>query len=125
MEQHSIAPEVKILINKYRAVFPDKVPDGLPPKRHISHAIPLESGARPIAQRGRRLSWQQEQEMLSQVEELIRKGWIEPSSSPWASPILFVKKKDGSMRMCVDYRAVIKMTVRNSYSLERGKSAQD
>ena len=100
-------------------VFPDKVPDGLPPKRRVSHAIPLEAGAQPITQRGRRLSWQQEQEMLSQVKDLVRKGWISPSSSPWASPILFVKKKDGSMRMCVDYRAVNKMTVRNSYPLPR------
>ena len=57
--------------------------------------------------------------MLSQVEDLVRKGWTNPSSSPWASPILFVKKKDGSMRMCVDYRAVNNCTVRNSYPLPR------
>ena len=57
-------PEVKELVNTYKMVFPDKVPDGLPPKRRVLHAIPLKAAAKPIAQRGRRLSWQQEQEML-------------------------------------------------------------
>ena len=61
VEQHSIAPEVKALVKKYKMVFPDKVPDGLPPRRRVSHAIQLEAGAKPVAQRGRRLSWQQEQ----------------------------------------------------------------
>ena len=119
VEHAGLARELKDLVKEFDSVFPSKVPDGLPHRRNISHAIPLHPRAKPVAQRGRRLSYAQEQEMCSQVKGLRDKGWIDPSSSPWGSPILFVKKKDGGMRMCVDYRAVNKLTVRNSYPLPR------
>ena len=119
VEQADLADDIKALVNEYRVVFPDKVPEGLPPRRRISHAIPMQAGVTPVAQRGRRLSYAQEQEMLKQVKDLLAKNWINTSASPWGSPILFVKKKDGGMRMCVDYRAVNKLTTRNSYPLPR------
>lgn len=117
VEHDEISGAMKSLVQKYAHVF--ELPVGLPPDRNISHAIPLESGARPINQRTRRLSYKQEEEMVQQIRDLLSKGWIQPSTSPWGSPILFVKKKDGSMRMCVDYRAVNKLTVKNSYPLPR------
>ena len=119
VEQAELASDIKTLVNEYKSVFPAEVPGGLPPRRRISHAIPMQPGVTPVAQRGRRLSYAQEQEMLKQVKDLMSKGWIDTSASPWGSPILFVKKKDGGMRMCVDYRAVNKLTTRNSYPLPR------
>ena len=119
VEQPELQQAIKALVQEFGSVFPAQVPDGLPPRRVVSHAIPIQPGATPVAQRTRRLSYAQEQEMLKQVKGLLDKGWIDPSASPWGSPILFVKKKDGGMRMCVDYRAVNKLTVRNSYPLPR------
>ena len=119
VEQHELADGIKHLVREFKDVFPAEVPPGLPPRRRVSHAIPVHSGAIPVSQRARRLSYAQEQEMVKQVRELLAKQWIDPSASPWGSPILFVKKKDGGMRMCVDYRAVNKLTVRNSYPLPR------
>ena len=119
VEQHGVAADIKQLVKEYEAIFAEQVPDGLPPKRKVAHAIPLQPGAKPVTQRARRLSYAEEQEMVRQVQDLLKKGWIDTSSSPWGSPILFVKKKGGGMRMCVDYRAVNKMTIKNSYPLPR------
>ena len=58
-------------------------------------------------------------EMKKQIEELLEKGYVRPSSSPWGAPVLFVKKKDGSMRMCIDYRALNEVTIKNKYPLPR------
>ena len=77
-------------------------PDGSPPQRRMSHAIPLTPNATPVSQKNRRLSYVQEQEKVSQVTGLLKKQWIESSSSPWGPPIIFVKKKDGTVRMCAD-----------------------
>ena len=119
IEQPSIVPGIRSLVKEFSTCFPETMPAGLPPEREIAHAIPMQPGHAIPSRKLHRLSRAQEEEMISQVQQLLDKGWIQPSSSPYGSPILFVKKKDGGMRMCVDYRAVNKLTVKNSYPLPR------
>ena len=75
--------------------------------------------ATPVAKAPYRLAPTEMKELMSQLQELLDKGFIRPSSSPWGAPVLFVKKKDGSMRMCIDYRELNKRTVKNKYPLPR------
>ena len=119
VEQQSAVQGIKELVMQFADVFPSTVPAGLPPDRGINHAIPLEPGHPVPAQKMYRLSKPQREEMEAQIKELLAKGWIRPSSSPFGSPIIFVKKKDGGFRMCVDYRAVNKITIKNAYPLPR------
>ncbi len=81
VEQHEISADIKALVKEFASVFAEP-PDKLPPQRHIAHTIPLEPGSKPVAQRNRRLSYAQEQEMVAQIQTLMNKGWIDPSSSP-------------------------------------------
>ena len=81
--------------------------------------IDLVPGAAPVAKAPYRLAPSEMQELSKQLEELLEKGFIRPSSSPWGAPILFVKKKDVSMRMCIDYRELNKLTIKNKYPLPR------
>ena len=91
-----------------------------PPRRaDVDHTIRLEPNTTPTFRRPHRLSKQEEQEIHSQVADLLAKGLIEPSVSPYGAPVLFVQKKDGSLRMCIDYRALNKVTVRDRYPLPR------
>ena len=73
-------------------MFPSELPAGLPPDRPVAHATPLKPGAEPPAQKLYRLSWKERQELENQLRELLAKGWIQPSTSPYGSPILFVHK---------------------------------
>ena len=81
--------------------------------------IDLAPGATPIAKTPYRLAPTEMQELMKQLQELLDKGFIQPSTSPWGAPILFVKKKDGTMRMCIDYRELNKVTIKNRYPLPR------
>ncbi|GKB98892.1 putative reverse transcriptase domain-containing protein [Tanacetum coccineum] len=92
---------------------------GISPERQVEFRIDLIPGATPIAKTPYRLAPSEMKELMSQLQELLDKGFIRPSSSPWGAPILFVKKKDGSMRMCIDYRELNKVTVKNVYPLPR------
>ena len=103
----------------YADVFPDDLPPGLPPSREIDHRIELVPGATPPSRPTYRLSAAELTELKKQLAELSAAGFIRPSKSPFGAPILFVKKKDGSMRMCVDYRALNNVTIKNSYPLPR------
>lgn len=103
----------------YRDVFPDALPDGLPPSREVDHRIELVPGSSPPSRPTIRLSATELAELKKQLIELEAAGFIRPSKSPFGAPILFVKKKDGTMRMCVDYRALNRITVKNSYPLPR------
>ncbi|GJY93397.1 putative reverse transcriptase domain-containing protein [Tanacetum coccineum] len=88
---------------------------GLPPPRQVEFRIDLVSGAAPVARAPYRLASSEMKELSVQLQELLEKGFIRPSSSPWGAPVLFVKKKDGSFRMCIDYRELNKLTVKNRY----------
>ena len=99
----------------YRDVFEAQL--SLPPSREVDHKIELIPGAVPQSRPIIRLSTKELEELKKQLEELVAAGFIQPSKSPFGAPILFVKKKDGTMRMCVDYRALNNITIKNSYPL--------
>nr|GEZ96809.1 putative reverse transcriptase domain-containing protein [Tanacetum cinerariifolium] len=102
--------------------FPDVFPEdlsGLPPSREIEFCIDLIHGAMPVAKSPYRLAPTEMQELANQLKELQDKGFIRPSSSPCRAPVLFMKKKDGSFRMCIDYRELNKLTIKNRYPLPR------
>ncbi|GJW33909.1 putative reverse transcriptase domain-containing protein [Tanacetum coccineum] len=105
-------------VRDFLEVFPEDLP-GLPPTRQVEFQIDLVPGAAPVARAPYRLAPSELQELSTQLQELSDKGFIRPSSSPWGAPVLFVKKKDGSFRMCIDYRELNKLTVKNRYPLPR------
>ena len=107
------------LVKQFADVFPDELPTGLPPPRSVDHRIELKPGSTPTSLPLRRMSPVELDELRKQLDELSASGFIRPSKSPFGAPILFVKKKDGSMRMCIDYRALNTITVKNSYPLPR------
>jgi len=111
--------QVKALLDKYKDVFPEELPNGLPPKRDCDHVIELIEGSKPTCKPVYRLSLAEQDEVRKQVMELIEKGFVRPSSSPFGAPVLFVKKKDNTLRMCVDYRALNKITKKNGYPIPR------
>ncbi|GJS73761.1 putative reverse transcriptase domain-containing protein [Tanacetum coccineum] len=115
-------PEKRIedvpVVRDFLEVFPEDLP-GLPPTRQVEFHIELIPGAAPVARAPYRLAPAEMKELVEQLKELSDKGFIRPSSSPWGAPILFVKKKDGSFRMCIDYRELNKLTVKNRYPLPR------
>ncbi|KAL4017963.1 hypothetical protein IC575_021546 [Cucumis melo] len=115
-------PEVSLssepVVREYPDVFSDELP-GLPPPREVDFAIELEPGTAPISRAPYRMAPAELKELKVQLQELLDKGFIRPSVSPWGAPVLFVKKKDGSMRLCIDYRELNKVTVKNRYPLPR------
>ena len=117
MEQ-SLKPELIPVVKEFLEVFPDDLP-GLPPKREIDFVIDLLPGTAPISKAPYRMAPAELKELKTQLQELLDKKFIRPSYSPWGAPVLFVKKKDGSMRMCIDYRELNKVTVKNKYPLPR------
>ncbi|GJX93441.1 putative reverse transcriptase domain-containing protein [Tanacetum coccineum] len=106
------------IVRDFEDVFPEDL-SGLPPQRQVEFHIDLVPGATPIAKSPYRLAPSEMQELSGQLQELQDKGFIRPSHSPWGAPVLFVKKKDGSLRMCIDYRELNKLTVKNRYPLPR------
>ncbi|GJT62779.1 putative reverse transcriptase domain-containing protein [Tanacetum coccineum] len=92
---------------------------GLPPAGQVKFQIDLVPGAAPVARAPYRIAQPNYQELSTQLQELSDRGFIKPSSSPWGAPVLFVKKKDGSFRMCIDYRELNRLTVKNRYPLLR------
>ena len=118
-----VAPEqrdkLREIIEEYRDVFPDTLPKGRPPKRDIVHEINTEPGVEPVNRPPYRLSPAEQDEMEEQVKDLLAQGFIRPSNSPYGAPILFVPKKDGRWRMCIDYRALNKQTIKDVFPLPR------
>ncbi|GKE42064.1 putative reverse transcriptase domain-containing protein, partial [Tanacetum coccineum] len=106
-KEETVASETRIedvpVVRDFLEVFPEELP-GLPPMRQVEFHIELIPGAAPVARAPYRLAPAEMKELGEQLKELSNKGFIRPSSSPWGAPILFVKKKDGSFRMCIDYR---------------------
>lgn len=109
---------VQALVNEFPKVFDSKGLNGLPPMRGIPHVINT-GDTPPINRPPYRMSPKELDELRRQLKELLDLGLIEPSTSPWGAPVLFVRKKDGSMRMCIDYRALNKATIRNTCPLPR------
>jgi hypothetical protein len=106
------------VVCEYPDVFPDKLL-GMPPDRDIEFAIELQPGTAPISKRPYRMPPVELAELKKQLQELLDKGFIRPSNSPWGCPALFVKKKDESIRLCVDYRPLNAVTIKNKYPLPR------
>ncbi|GKD54829.1 putative reverse transcriptase domain-containing protein, partial [Tanacetum coccineum] len=107
-----------VVVRDFPEVFPDDL-SGLPPIQEIEFRIELTPGATPVAKSPYRLAPSELEELSGQLKELQDKGFIRPSSSPWGAPVLFVKKKDGSFRMCIDYGELNKLTVKNCCPLPR------
>ena len=99
-------------------VFPDEIPSA-PPEREVEFSVDLVPGTRPISMAPYRMSASELAELKSQLEDLLEKKFVRPSVSPWGAPVLLVKKKDGSMRLCIDYRQLNKVTIKNRYPLPR------
>ncbi|RVW16032.1 Transposon Tf2-12 polyprotein [Vitis vinifera] len=102
------------IVREYSDVFLEDLP-GLPPEREVEFTIDLVPGTGPMSKAPYRMAPVELKELKVQLQELLDKGFIRPSVSPWGAPVLFVKKKDGSMRLCIDYRELNKVTVRNKY----------
>ncbi|KAJ9507410.1 hypothetical protein QJQ45_006347 [Haematococcus lacustris] len=113
----AIKAELQTLLNEYSDVF--KPLTDTPPERPVGHTIPLVPDARPPVTPMYRLSKPEQEELKRQIQDYLSKGMIEPSSSPYAAPILFVQKKSGELRMCIDYRQLNKLTLRDQYPLPR------
>ncbi|GKB12349.1 putative reverse transcriptase domain-containing protein, partial [Tanacetum coccineum] len=106
------------VIRDFPKVFPDDLP-GLPPPRQVEFQIDLAPVAAPVARALYRLAPSEMRELSEQLQELLEKDFIHSSSSPWGAPVLFMKKKDWSFRICIDYRELNKLTVKNRYPLSR------
>jgi hypothetical protein len=106
------------VVREFPDVFPKDLP-GLPPERDVEFVIELQPGTTPISRRSYRMPPKELAELKTQLQDLLDKGFIRPSSSPWGCPALFVKKKDQTLRLCVDYRPLNEVTIKNKYPLPR------
>ena len=118
-EESSMDLDGTDFVAEYADVFPDELPKRLPPHRHIEHSIELKSGSKPKFQYPYRMSPKQKAEVEKVVSELLELGYIRPSMSPWGAPVLFAPKSDGTLRFCIDYRQLNKMTVRDRFPIPR------
>jgi hypothetical protein len=112
------SPNDHPILREYRDVFPEEVL-GLPPRRDIDFSIELAPGAVSMSKTPYRMSTSELVELKLQLKEMMDKGYIQTSVSPWGAPVLFVKKKDGTLRLCIDYRQLNKVTIKNKYPLHR------
>ena len=114
----TVSVEEVPVVCEFPDVFPEELP-GMPPDRGLEFVINLVPGTAPISKRPYRLPVNDLVELKQQIEEMQAKGFVRPSSSPWGAPVIFVAKKDGTQRMCVDYRALNEVTIKNKYPLPR------
>ena len=113
----NVSLETRELLQKYKHVF--RKPTSLPPDRAVEHIIPEVEGSKPVYKHPYRLSPLETAKMHKQIADLLAKGFIEPSNSPYGSPILFASKADGTLRMCIDYRKLNNQTIKTRYPLPR------
>jgi hypothetical protein len=110
---------IRQVLEKFPNVMLEELPEDLPPKRRVDHVTEVVLGVAPPAKARYKMSHEELEELKVQLEELLAKRYIKPSKSPYGAPVFFVHKKDGTLRMCVDYRALNKATVKNRYPLPR------
>ena len=111
----SLSPDLRSVVDMFPTLF--QPPDADPPARPVKHYIYVSPDTVPAARRAYRLGDTKRDAMLTQMRELIDKGWVVPSASPWAAPILFVPKDDGTkLRMCVDFRDLNALTKKDAFS---------
>ncbi|KAA0032756.1 putative Gag-pol protein [Cucumis melo var. makuwa] len=118
VQREKLKPEKVHVVKEFLDVFPDDL-SGLPPDREIEFTIELLLGTAPISQAPYIMAPSELKELKIQLQELVDKGYIRPSVSPWGAPVLFVKNKDGTLRLCIDYRQLNKVIIRNKYPLPR------
>ena len=106
------------VVCEYMDVFPDELP-GLPPHRDVNFSIELHPGNSPISLTPHRMVPVDLQKLRVQLQELLDKGFMRPSTSPWGTPVLFAKKKGKTLRLCIDYRQLNKVMIQNRYPLPR------
>ncbi|KAL0445153.1 UNVERIFIED_CONTAM: Transposon Tf2-11 polyprotein [Sesamum latifolium] len=109
-------PEEVPVVSEFLDVFPEEL-TSLPPDREVEFVIELLPNTSPISRTPYRMAPAELKELKSQLKELLERGFIRPSFSPWGAPVLFVRKKDGKIRMCIDYRGLNSITIKNKYSL--------
>ena len=109
------------VVCEYPDVFPDELP-GMPPDHDIEFIIELMPGVGPIYKKPYRMGSEGLAELKKQLAEQLRKGFICPDASPWGSPVLFVEKRDGTIRLCVDYRSLNEVTIKNKYPFSKLKT---
>ena len=114
-----IRDELNRILEEYADLFPAQLLKGRPPRREVEFTIQTEPGAEPPSRRPYRLSPKEHEELEAQINDLLPQGHIRPSQSPYGAPVLFLPKKDGRWRMCVDYRALNKQTIKDRYPLPR------
>ena len=112
------------VVREFPDVFPEELP-GIPLKREVDLAIEIVLGTVPMSRAPYRMAPTELKELKSQLQELLDKGFIRPNVSPWGAPVLFVKKKNGTLQMCIDYWKINKVTVKNKYPLPRIKNLFD
>lgn len=123
--QQSFNSTAKKLLEEFADVFPETLPNELPPQRSIDYTIELVPGEEPPSKPIYRLSYKEMTELKSQLANLLQKGFVRPSISPYGAPVLFVHKKEGTLRLCIDYRALNKITIKNRYPLPRIEDLMD
>ena len=118
--EDEVRPDLDLprVVCEYVDVFPDELP-GLPPNRDVDFGIELHPGISPISMTPHRMAPVELQELRVQLHELLDKGFVRPSTSPWGTPILFAKKKGKTLRLCIDYRQLNRVTIKNRYPLPR------
>ena len=118
--EDKVRPDLDLprVVCEYEDVFSDELLR-LPPQRVVDFGIELHSGTLPISMTLHRMAPVELQELRVQLQELLDKGFIRPSTSPWGAPVLFAKKKDKTLRLCIDYRQLNRVTIKNRYSLSR------
>ena len=107
-----------LVVREFPDAFPEELP-GIPLEREVDLSIEIVPGTTPVSRAPYRMAPAELKELKVQLQELLDKGFVRPSVSPWGAPVLFVKKKDGTLWMCIDYQQINKVTVKDKYLLPR------
>ncbi|KAI5323243.1 hypothetical protein L3X38_032315 [Prunus dulcis] len=116
-EVQPVPKAVEAILKEFADVMPKELPKTLPPRREVDHAIELEPGAKPPAKAPYRMAPPELEELRKQLKQLLDAGYIQPSKAPYGAPVLFQKKREGTLRLCIDYRALNKVTIKNKYPI--------